>query len=337
MTTYSPWPQLLNDLALEPAPTDSNNPLKIYPLDYQAVLQISGPDSQLFLQGQLTCDMREVHREGSRIAAHCNPKGSMLSTMRVIAHQDDFLLRINTQNFTDSHTALNKYMMFSKAQATDLSEQWVGFGITGEQAVSFLRETFEKIPECDNHTHSQPNKVLTKVPGDRYEAWMSLQEARQWLTLPTLQTSLLTSNHWKTLDIINAIADVYPLSSGHYIPQMANLQALAGISFQKGCYTGQEIITRLHFRGKLNKQLITGKFSLNSPEERPEIGQKILNFEKKSIGKVLQSSIANGMCYLQIIINHKDAEQSLFLEAGTELQNITLPYSLDPDLFIRKA
>ncbi|NQZ29652.1 MAG: folate-binding protein YgfZ [Oceanospirillaceae bacterium] len=339
MTTSASWNTLLNATCIEKLNsfTDSSAALQISPLDYQALFSISGADSQSFLQGQLTCDMRDVSSQGSRLAAHCTPKGAMVSAMRVVSFNDSFLLRVNSASTAQCITALNKYMMFSKAQATDLSEQWVGFGISGNDALSFISNHFDNIPTDVNQSITEQDKVLIKVPGNRYEAWLTLDEAKKWLAEPLLIAALAPSTLWHKLDIINGIADVYPQTSGMFIPQMCNLQALAGVSFNKGCYTGQEVITRLHFRGKLNKQLIIAQFQLDDLNNENYIAQLVNSKEQNNVGKVLQSCIIENICYLQIIINHSKAENALHLDNDTSLKTLPLPYILDPDLFTRKV
>ena len=334
MNSTENWQVLLSS-STPKTTLNKQSQLHICPLDYQAIFSISGPDSEKFLQGQLTCDIQEVIKNGSSIGAHCNPKGSILSTMRVIKQDSSYLLRTNSENFEQTLTGLNKYMMFSKAQSTDISSSRVGFGIFGDKASDFLIAEFDSIPLIDNQVIESDNTVIVKVPGERYEVWMEVNEAKQWLSCTPVQEKLLSSAHWHKLDIINGIADIYPASSGNFIPQMCNLQAIGGVSFQKGCYTGQEIITRLHFRGKLNKQLVLASFQ-QTQQLSLSIGQNIVNSDQKIVGKLLQSCCVENVCYLQLIINHRDSEHSLFLENGTELDSLPLPYSLDPKLFLRK-
>jgi len=336
MNSTENWQALLLSSPAPKTTLDKQSQLHICPLDYQAMFSISGPDSNKFLQGQLTCDMQEVIKNGSSIGAHCNPKGSILSTMRIIKHENSYLLRTNSDNFEQTLSGLNKYMMFSKANSTDISSSRMGFGVFGDKANDFLIAEFDNCPLVDNQVIESNGTIIVKVPGERYEVWMETNKAKQWLSCEAVQEKLLSSSHWHKLDIINGIADIYPASSGDFIPQMCNLQAIGGVSFQKGCYTGQEIITRLHFRGKLNKQLVLATFQQSPQQPSLSIGQNIVNSDQKIVGKLLQSSCVENACYLQLIINHRDADQPLFLENGIELQPLPLPYSLDPKLFLRK-
>lgn len=339
MTTSDSWHTLLHDIgAKSPRPQlDSHANLQAFPLDYQSLFSINGADALSFLQGQLTCDMREVKVQGSRLAAHCTPKGAMVSAMRVIDFNNNFLIRVNNENLKQTIAQLNKYMMFSKAKATDLSGTWFGLGIVGDAAVDFLQNHFNVVPTAENQSTVDGQKVVIKVPGNRYEIWANQDEIKRLLNTPLLLIGLTASMHWHKLDITNAIADVYPQTSTMFIPQMCNLQALSGVSFNKGCYTGQEVITRLHFRGKLNKQLITAKAQMTDSDNQPEIGQSVHSKEQNNIGKILQCCFINNTCYLQIVVNHSKAEKSLYLDSNIALQTLALPYKLDSELFTRKV
>ena len=280
--------------------------------------------------------MREVVKEGSRLAAHCNPKGSMISLMRVLKIEDYFYLRLNRQSTASALSTLNKYIMFSKAQASDLQDQWLGFGIQGSAAAAMLQQHFLHLPTATNQVSSASDKLLVKVPGERYELWLKLEQAKSWLADTSIQAGLSSSDYWLQQEILSAIPDIYPQSSASYLPQMCNLQALDGVSFNKGCYTGQEIVTRLHFRGKLNKHLLTAKVNSTNLDNSIFIGSDIDCVERAKIAKVLQHVTIGKETFVQLVINVKYAAEPLFTEAGLALQTLPSPYELDPSLFVRK-
>ncbi|MEH6444043.1 MAG: folate-binding protein [Oceanospirillaceae bacterium] len=329
------WQQLLTDLSLNEDKGDSSN-LSVYPLTYQSLYCIDGVESEKFLQGQLSCDMREVAEGHSRLAAHCTPKGSMLSLMRVMHYQDTFMLRINNANSADAAQNLTKYMMFSKAELTDLSDQWFGFGIEGLNIDKVLCDFFGELPTATNQVIQLEGKLLVKVPGDRYELWLKSAQAKDFLEIAVITKSLVSCQHWLKQEITNNIPDIYPASSNCYIPQMCNLQALQGVSFRKGCYTGQEIITRLHFRGKLNKFLLCAKINSENLIEEIKIGSYVHCEAREKIGSVLQFITIDDVTYLQIVISFKHANDTLYLDNNAFIENIAQPYTLDPELFTRK-
>jgi len=330
------WQQLLTTARFKITTEQPSTSLSIHPLDYQSLIQVKGVDSEKFLQGQLSCDMREVVEDGSRLAAHCNPKGSMISLMRVIKATDSFCLRLNNQSIDTALSTLNKYIMFSKAQTSDLQDQWIGFGIQGGDAAAMLQQYFLQLPKADNQVFISSDELLVKVPGERYELWLKHERAVNWLADKKVQEHLSSSDHWLQQEIINAIPDIYPPSSTTYLPQMCNLQALDGVSFKKGCYTGQEIVTRLHFRGKLNKHLLTAKLTSDNEDRSIVIGSDIDCAQRAKIAKVLQHVTIGNQTFVQLVINVKYATEPLFSEAGLALKTLPSPYDLDPSLFVRK-
>ena len=311
----------------------------ISPLSYQSIFKVYGPDSEAFLQGQLSCDLKEVKLQGSRLGAHCNPKGGMLSLMRIASYRDDFLIKVNSDNFDDTISQLKKYMIFSKAEIEPLTHCWVAFGIYGSGATEFIELQLQG-------SDAEAEQVVVKVAENHFELWQSIEVAKSWIervfsasqatTTNTPKPMLIASEYWRQREICQVIPDIYPQTSAKYIPQMCNLQALHGVSFRKGCYTGQEVITRLHFRGKLNKYLISARADTDNQEHSIFIDAHIHCAERNDIAKVLQHVTINGVTYLQLVINAKYAQQPLFINADLPLIALPQAYSIDPALFVRK-
>jgi hypothetical protein len=118
---------------------------------------------------------------------------------------------------------------------------------------------------------------------------------------------------------------------------MTNLQALRGVSFTKGCYTGQEIVTRLQHRGQLKRPMYRATVSSDS---RPLPGTALHSADKDNIGKVvLAAPAAEGQFELLAVIVKDLAESTPILlgsQSGPALQLLDLPYQLDPELFQSK-
>jgi folate-binding protein YgfZ len=340
------WKELLTKYHLFSSDVSAANKVCVSPLQYQSIFKITGFDSEKFLQGQLSCDMREVASDRSRLAAHCNPKGSMLSLMRLAYFKGDYYLKVHSDNALDTIANLKKYMMFSKAELTELENRWVAFGIFGEQAENYLYDLFQDIPQTTNAIVAADQMFAIKVFGNRYELWMSADKAREWLAADQTQTlekisrpvtiSLVSPKIWQSQEITQGIPDIVPASSNQYIPQMCNLQALQGVSFQKGCYTGQEIITRLHFRGKLNKFLIAASADTDNTDQKITIGTAVHCDDRDNIAKVLQWVSISNKTYLQLVVNVKYAQSALFIDKNLTLNTLEQAYTVDPALFIRK-
>lgn len=323
------------DNAVVSAPS-AEGATRIVPLVHQRIVSVAGPDAEKFLQGQLTCHMGEVTQLGSRLGAHCNIKGAMLSLFRVIqAEPQHFWLRAHHSSADSALQHLKKYIVFSKAQANDEQDALIGFGLMGPGAGSLAEKLCETVPTETDKCVSAGSLRIVKVPGERFEVWLPASDAESLLSKLSALAPLGTTEQWLLSEIQAGVPDLREQTLETFIPQMTNLQALKGVSFNKGCYTGQEIVTRLQHRGKLTKPM----YLLASKSDQSVVpGSKINSSEKADVGDVLLSSRdAQGSLWMLAVVNKAQADSyPLSLADGTGLEIHTLPYTLDPALFEAK-
>lgn len=309
---------------------------RIIPLVHQRIIRVAGPDAEKFLQGQLTCHLNEVTQLGSRLGAHCNIKGAMLSLFRVIhADPQEYWLRAHHSSADSALQHLKKYIVFSKAQASDEQDTLVGFGLTGPGANSLAEKLCETAPtETDKCVSASALRII-KVPGERFEVWMPANDAESTLRKLIDLAPLGTTEQWLLGDIQAGIPDLRAPTLETFIPQMTNLQALKGVSFNKGCYTGQEIVTRLQHRGKLTKPMYL--LSANTAAV-PLPGSTLNSADKDDVGQVvLAARDESEHVWLLAVINKAQADSHpLSLADGTPVTIQPLPYTLDPALFEAK-
>ncbi|WP_286237009.1 YgfZ/GcvT domain-containing protein [Neptuniibacter halophilus] len=310
----------------------SNRTTQVIPLIHQRVLSVKGPDTEKFLQGQLTCDMQQVFSRGSCLGAHCNIKGHMLSLFRVIKAADDAVwLRMNHEIFDTAVNNLKKYIIFSKAEATEVSDTLSGVGITGPGAEALIEKLFDRAPSEDDGTLSLSNGRVVRVPGNRFEIWMESESLCEILRHLPDEVAIGATDNWLLSEIDAAIPDLYSATQEAFIPQMTNFQALRGVSFNKGCYTGQEIVTRLQHRGQLKKPMYLAEIS---SDKRPLPGTAISSPDKPNAGLVVMAAPCGENRYRLLAVITKTLAEAGDLQIGSaalELQ--TLPYPLDPKLF----
>jgi len=149
------------------------------------------------------------------------------------------------------------------------------------------------------------------------------------------------AHNWGWHDIQAGLPAVYPETIGSFIPQMVNLDAFDGINFKKGCYTGQEIIARLHYRGKLKRRLYLAHITTESTTSPPQPGDILyhedIDPESQAIGHIVRCQPApeGGISVLAVIVielagsglkNGKIHWQSA---TGPVLEPRQLPYSID--------
>lgn len=117
----------------------------------------------------------------------------------------------------------------------------------------------------------------------------------------------------KRANLLAGIPAIYPETSGLFLPHELNLPTLNAVSFDKGCYTGQEITARMHYRGKAKVSLFRAKATLSTA---PQPGTEIVNAKQTACGIVVDSLLENpdNQSYqLLIVSNIEDADNSLFI------------------------
>lgn len=298
------------------------------PLTDYSIISVSGPDAHKFLQGQLSCDLSEVDRLGALPGAHCNIKGHMHSLYQVMrASETGYWLRIRTDMADNALALLKKYIIFSKAEAR-IEENLVGIGLHGPDA--------PRIGDQLSTSFGIAHLLVIDRPGARRECWFESRLMPQVLELVEQKASPAQRNDWEVLEIEAAIPELAPATSEAFIPQMTNLQALNGVSFSKGCYTGQEIVTRLQHRGQLKKPMYLAE--IKGPLA-PQPGDTLASVQKDNVGQVVRAAqIKGGFVMLAVIVKDQADSETLYLgdTSGPELKILPLPYELDPALFTSK-
>lgn len=236
-------------------------------LSHEGVLAVRGSDAAKFLQGQLTCNLNYLSDTQASLGARCTQKGRMQSSFRILLQGDGVLLAMATELLEPQLADLKKYAVFSKSKLTDESAAWVRFGVSdADQVLASLG--LELPTETDSVVRSDDLIAIRVSPG-RAELWAPAAQAENLHSQLAAQLNKGELNQWLLGQIRAGIGQVMPQTRELFIPQMLNLQAVGGVSFKKGCYTGQEIVARMQYLGKLKRRLY--RLSLNA-SELPEPG-----------------------------------------------------------------
>ena len=305
------------------------------PLSHEGVLAVRGADATKFLQGQLTCNLNYLSDTQASLGARCTQKGRMQSSFRILLQGDGVLLAMTTELLEPQLADLKKYAVFSKSKLTDESAAWVRFGlVNADTALASLG--LELSTETDSVVRNDALIALRVSPG-RAELWVPAEQGdavRNQLAATLDQTDL---NEWLLGQIRAGIGQVMPQTRELFIPQMLNLQAVGGVSFKKGCYTGQEIVARMQYLGKLKRRLY--RLSLNAPE-LPEPGTPLFSPSHNSaIGEVVLAAKASQTIELLAVLQAEAADSGdvhVGTLEGPGLQLLDLPYTLDRDREIQR-
>lgn len=303
-------------------------------LDHHAIIEVSGADAEHFLQGQLTCDLREVRQHGSRLGAHCNIKGHMISLFRVLYRSEQcYWLRCSQAMVETALAQLKKYSIFSKV-TLQVREEVSGIGLMDPTGLAQTPDLADW-PCQPEHSITQDDLTCVCIESNRFELWGAHESVKAFIEKHAFTANPL--QEWLLADIQAGIPDLRQQTCEAFIPQMLNLQVFAGVSFKKGCYTGQEVVTRLQHRGILKRPMYRGRCCC--PDASPAPGDNISTQDKSSVGQVvLVSKTGAEHEYEMLLVALKDqAEQhALRLFDTVDITLLPLPYQLDPRLFEAK-
>ncbi|KAB0566192.1 folate-binding protein [Pseudomonas palleroniana] len=305
------------------------------PLAHEGVLAVRGADAAKFLQGQLTCNLNYLSDTQASLGARCTQKGRMQSSFRILLQGDGVLLAMATELLEPQLADLKKYAVFSKSKLTDESAAWARFGLAdADQALASLG--LQLPGETDSVVRTDSLIAIRVSPG-RAELWAPAEQAEALHAQLNAQLKEAGLNEWLLGQIRAGIGQVMPQTRELFIPQMLNLQAVGGVSFKKGCYTGQEIVARMQYLGKLKRRLY--RLSLNAAE-LPEPGTPLFSpSHNSSIGEVVIAAKADSSVELLAVLQAEAADSGdvhLGTLEGPGLQLLDLPYPLDRDKEIQR-
>lgn len=308
-------------------------PLTLISLEDWALVQLNGPDTMKYLQGQVTADIDKLAADQHVLCGHCDAKGKMWSNLRLF-HRGEGFAYLERRSVLDSQLAeIKKYAVFSKVTIAE-DNTVVLLGVAGSQARGALAGMFTALPDAEHQVVQDGDTTLLHLalPAERFLLITTAAIAEQLSAKLDGQAMLNDSRQWLALDIEAGYPLIDAANSAQLVPQATNLQALAGISFSKGCYTGQEMVARAKFRGA-NKRAL---YWLEGKAERvPQAGEDLelqLGENWRRTGTVLAAiALDNGTLWVQAVLNNDlDASSALRVreDAGSQLAIKLLPYSL---------
>jgi len=234
-----------------------------------SILKFSGVDSIRFLQGQLSNDV-EALGTNWQFTGYCSPKGRLLALLQLWTHEGDTYATVNKSVVEATARRLRMYVMRSKVVIEELNEASC-VGLVNPKTASPRFST-----EINDSVH-------TLNFGDR-ELLIDLSGALQGRDTLDWETATINAGE-PTIDANNVEL---------FVPQMVNLDLLDGINFKKGCYTGQEIVARMHYLGKLKQRMFVCDIDERSNKQIMS-GEKILA-DGKNAGNIVAVSNTGESC-----------------------------------------
>lgn len=292
---------------------------RIYPVPYLAVLRVAGNDAGKLLQGQMTCNVNDVTETQSSLGAFCNPKGRAIATFLLIKNHDAFLMVLPVELLQTVKTRLQKYVLRSDVSFTDGSDEYCLIGVSQADAQPGRLFATRQQDLISVNLSSAVNRCLVIAEtGQAINFWTD-RVNRQGFQPED-------SEQWRYLDILAGIPWLCAATSEEFIPQMLNLDKLGGISFNKGCYTGQEIVARTHYLGKAKRALFLAECELATSPEPNSIVVDDTTDSAQNAGNVVAALSRQNHCTMLIVLQLFDDDSydlSLKDYPGVKLRILT--------------
>lgn len=299
-------------------------------LDELGVLAVRGVDSRKFLQGQSTCDFETLCPGDITHGALCNAKGRMITSFTACrTDQDEVLLSMDRKLVKPTIAQLEKYAAFFKAGLTDASDAYQQLGLAGTGCEQILSPDFPSLPDPGQSVEDNQGNRLASLASGIYLLICRQEKAPAlWQSLSNVATAV--GLPWWQLQLVHrGLASVTPALSEQLVPQMLNYQATGAVSFSKGCYTGQEVVARMQYLGKLKRRTYLIKADTSSV---PEVGAEISTAEGQHVGTVALAAPEDDKHIAMLAVLREAALDQKQLIIDGESVAITLedlPYSLD--------
>ena len=268
-------------------------------LDHFSIISISGADSTEFIQGQMTQDISAIGDDEARMTAILNPQGRVMSTALIMHWDDSIILVLNKDTVDDLIVWLSRFILRSKVTVSRLEAHIYG-----------LNQNLANI-ESDSLDLEKEIFCLRSIETDA-ERTLLITKSLHDFSKSSITT--MSSRNWQLADIQAGIPIIYKENIAKFIPQMVNLDLINGISFNKGCYTGQEIVARVQHRGKIKRRMFHISTQQSNTEIRP--GTPVLLGDSE-VGTIIQSVQYKNQIHSLAVIKNDASKKKLLVNGST--------------------
>lgn len=294
--------------------------------------RVRGLDADDFLHSQVTNDLRRLTTSDFQLGGYCTPKGRLLCVFRIHREGQDLIMQAHQEVLPQTIERLRRFVLRAKVELT-IDDDLISFGVVGENNAAVLKKLLGRLPRNRNgclvdqgqavlaHSTSHPSRYQVVGP---VQALATLWQA---LTDACAQTG---SWVWASLDVDQGLPTVFNATSEEFVPQTLNMDITGAVSFEKGCYPGQEIVARLHHLGNVKSRMVPASVQQGS---RPHPGDKLYAAgREQSTGMIVDAVPGESGYDVLTTIRVEDMSQGNIRLGGSGGAAVLLkdpPYSLD--------
>jgi len=286
-----------------------NSNYRVFALSHLAVISVTGEDSGKFLQGQLTCDINEIQDLQANVAAFCSPKGRVISALLVVKAGPAFHLILPVCLLDKVIKKLQMYILRSLVRLTDQSQNWRLYGLAEQSTTDGKLKA-----QLNNLKFSTDENIVIRHPAYFSNLLCIAQNPAavdSWIEQNGYEIGSLAE--WRYQELSAGFPWFEATGSEQYIPQMLNIDKLGGISFNKGCYTGQEIVARTHYLGRAKRHLFS--VDCGAIEQTPAGGMHVLDGNTlQNVGDILHAETFSQNTRLLLVLQEEADWKNLVLD-----------------------
>jgi tRNA-modifying protein YgfZ len=270
-------------------------------LNDRAVVRIAGPDAHTLLQNVVTPDIEDVDRYGSRYGALLTPQGKILWDFVLHKLPDGYAADVRAGEAEGFAKRLTLYRLRAKV----------------EMAVAPELAVFAEWEPTIGATPNTSPREGGEAPSDPRLAELG----HRWVATNGSVATNATTDDWHRHRIAHAIPEGgIDFLFGDAFPHDAAMDSLHGVAFEKGCYIGQEVVSRMRHRGTARRRIV----ALHAKGPLPEPGAEIVAGER-SLGRLGSSADGHGIGLVRLDRLRSALDDRLPVRAGPEEVAVALP------------
>lgn len=253
-------------------------------------ITITGKECEKFLNGQFTGNILKIKKKEHILTSHCTKNGKILAIIRLFHYKKGFGYIIKKKITKNQTKELKKYSIFSKIKIKK-EEKIKIIGIIGKEPCKKIEKYFKYEKKKENLIFEKKQCILIYFPNPIKRFLIIINKKELTKLKKNLKYKYISNDkNWKIIDVISGIPNIELKNTNKITPNSINLENIRkAIDFKKGCYLGQEIITKIK-----NKQQKKEKMHIliGISNKTPKIGEKIEYKEKNKkyyqIGNILE-------------------------------------------------
>ncbi|HXF18268.1 MAG TPA: hypothetical protein VN496_14775 [Burkholderiales bacterium] len=276
----------------------------VTPLRQFELLRFHGSDAKAFLQGQLTIDLDEVTSEQAQFGGYCNPKGRLIANFLLFVASSGYLMQVPREVAGDLATRLRKYVLRSQVSIEHERGQEL-LGLAGPQAVTLLEEKQSAPPSRRMAVGIRAHRSVIRLPGNQFVVVAASRDMSALWDELAERAVPAGEQCWAWLQIEAGIPWITQATREQFLPQMVRLDEIGGVSFNKGCFPGQEIVARTRYLGDVKRKL-----KLGHTRGEVQSGDALFSADQQT-GTVLNAApVPDAGCALLAVVSQPDTGQT---------------------------